>query len=38
MPTAIDDLVLPDLNGRAHRLGDLWADRAVVLVLLRQYG
>jgi hypothetical protein len=38
VPTALADLVLPDATGRSHRLGDLWADRTVVLAFLRHYG
>ena len=25
-------------DGRLHRLGDFWADRAVILVFLRHFG
>jgi hypothetical protein len=32
------DITLPDHNGDTVRLGDLWADRPVVLVWLRHYG
>ena len=32
------DLVLADPDGARHRLGDLWADRPVVLVFLRHFG
>ena len=32
------DLELPDAAGAAHRLGDLWADRPIVLVFLRHFG
>ena len=32
------DVVLPDHDGNDVRLGDLWADRPVVLVWLRHYG
>jgi len=35
---ALADIVLPDQDGRDVRLGDLWADRTVVLVWLRHYG
>lgn len=38
MNTPIDDIRLPDMHGTEHRLGDLWADRAVVLAFLRHYG
>jgi len=32
------DISLPDQDGEEVRLGDLWADRPVVLVWLRHYG
>ena len=32
------DITLPDHAGEPVRLGDLWADRPVVLVWLRHYG
>ena len=35
---ALADIVLRDHEDRAVRLGDLWADRAAVLVWLRHYG
>jgi hypothetical protein len=31
-------LTLPDLDGGAHRLGDFWSERRVVLVFLRHFG
>jgi len=31
-------LVLPDSTGSPRRLGDYWAERAVVLVFLRHFG
>ncbi len=31
-------VVLPDQDGNAVRLGDLWADGPAVLVWLRHYG
>jgi hypothetical protein len=31
-------LELPDATGASHRLGDLWADKQVVLVFLRHFG
>jgi hypothetical protein len=34
---AIADLVLPDQDGEAVRLGDLWRERPVALVWLRHY-
>lgn len=35
---ALSDISLPDQNGTEHRLGDLWADKPVVLVFLRHFG
>jgi hypothetical protein len=32
------DLELPDSTGQPRRLGDFWADRAVILVFLRHFG
>jgi peroxiredoxin len=34
----IADITLPDTEGGETRLGDLWAQRPVVLVWLRHYG
>jgi hypothetical protein len=31
-------LTLPDADGRAVRLGSLWADTPAVVVFLRHYG
>ena len=31
-------LVVRDPAGRAHRLGDLWRERTVVLVFIRHFG
>jgi hypothetical protein len=35
---ALADLVLEDVAGTEHRLGDLWAAQPVVLVFLRHFG
>jgi hypothetical protein len=35
---ALAALDLPDSTGTPRRLGDLWADRPVVLVFLRHFG
>jgi hypothetical protein len=35
---ALADLVLQDQDGNDVRLGDLWAQKPVVLVWLRHYG
>ena len=35
---ALSALSLPDHDGTKHHLGDLWADRPVVLVFLRHFG
>jgi hypothetical protein len=34
----LGSLTLPGADGETHRLGDLWRDRAVVLVFLRHFG
>jgi hypothetical protein len=34
----LEALTLADADGMPHRLGDLWADRAVILVFLRHFG
>jgi hypothetical protein len=35
---ALESLTLTDADGVSRRLGDLWADRPVVLVFLRHFG
>jgi hypothetical protein len=35
---ALANLTLPGADGEAHRLGDYWAERPVVLVFLRHFG
>jgi hypothetical protein len=35
---ALSDLVLEDVAGAEHRLGDLWATQPVVLIFLRHFG
>jgi hypothetical protein len=35
---ALSSLELADPDGNPQRLGDLWADRPVVLVFLRHFG
>src|SRR5689334_14074012 len=35
---ALSAISLPDQNGVEHRLGDLWADKPVVVVFLRHFG
>lgn len=35
---ALADLELPDASGATHRLGDLWADKPIALVFLRNFG
>jgi hypothetical protein len=35
---ALEALALSDADGVPHRLGDLWADRPVILVFLRHFG
>ncbi len=34
----LDDIVLPDQDGREVRLGSLWENGPAVLVWLRHYG
>ena len=36
--TAIESIHLPDSDGNSVRLGDLWANEAVVGAWLRHYG
>jgi peroxiredoxin len=36
--SALSALSLPDQDGTQHRLGDLWAERPVVVVFLRHFG
>lgn len=36
--SALGEVVLDDSEGVAHRLGDLWAEQAVVLNFLRHFG
>jgi len=35
---ALAETELIDPDGAPHRLGDLWADRPAVLLLLRHFG
>jgi hypothetical protein len=35
---ALSETSLIDDAGRAHRLGELWRDRPIVLVFLRHFG
>ena len=35
---ALGEITLADATGAPRRLGDEWADRAVVLVFLRHFG
>lgn len=34
----LENVVLPDADGREVRLGDLWQHQPVVIVWLRHYG
>jgi hypothetical protein len=36
--SALSEVRLADATGTTHRLGDLWAERSVVLVFLRHFG
>jgi len=35
---ALGAVSLADTEGQSHRLGELWAERPVVLVFLRHFG
>jgi hypothetical protein len=35
---ALEPVRLPDPDGAVHRLGDLWAEKPVILVFLRHFG
>jgi hypothetical protein len=35
---ALEQVRLLDANGELHRLGDLWAERPVIVVFLRHFG
>jgi hypothetical protein len=35
---ALEAVTLPDAGGTPRRLGDLWAERPVVLAFLRHFG
>jgi len=37
-PRRLADIRLPEAGGEPRRLGDLWAERPVVLVFLRHFG
>jgi len=34
----LEQVRLPGVDGKKHRLGDLWAERPVVLVFMRHFG
>jgi hypothetical protein len=36
--SALAEITLPDQDGNAVRLGDLWRERPAALVWLRHYG
>jgi hypothetical protein len=36
--TRLERVELTGADGEQHRLGDYWADRAVILVFLRHFG
>lgn len=38
LAAALAPLTLPDADGRAVRLGSLWAEGPAVVVFLRHYG
>jgi len=35
---SLEAVQLSGIDARLHRLGDFWADRAVILVFLRHFG
>jgi len=35
---ALEQVRLPDADGTLHRLGELWAEKPVILVFLRHFG
>jgi len=35
---ALEQVRLPDAEGRLNRLGDLWAEKPVIVVFLRHFG
>jgi len=35
---ALEAIELPDIKSQVRRLGDLWAERRVVLVFARHFG
>jgi hypothetical protein len=35
---ALEEVRLPDADGALHRLGDLWAEKPVIVVFLRHFG
>jgi len=35
---ALEEVRLPDPDGERHRLGDLWAEKPVIVVFLRHFG
>jgi len=35
---ALEAVSLPDADGNLHRLGDLWAEKPVIVVFLRHFG
>jgi hypothetical protein len=36
--SSIEEVKLPDPDGRMIRLGDLWSEHRVIVVWLRHYG
>ena len=34
----LQTLELPGADGATHRMGDLWAERPVILIFLRHFG
>lgn len=37
-PDALADVQLLDVEGKSHRLGDLWKERPALLLFVRHFG
>jgi hypothetical protein len=35
---SLEAVSLPDPDGNPHRLGDLWAEKPIIVVFLRHFG
>ena len=36
--SSLEAVSLPDADGTLHRLGDVWAEKPVIVVFLRHFG